>query len=142
LVNIAISLYSFTPNTKAESAKVNANFTALKNEVEDLRDEKTLKTVSDDNTITFDLDTSHFFTVTLGGNRALAVAHAKSNEAFVIRLVQDSSGNRTVTWWSGIRWPGGTAPTLTTTPNAVDAFGFICTGENSYDGYFLGFDLR
>jgi len=33
-------------------------------------------------------------------------------------IKQDATGSRTVTWWSGIRWPGGGGPpALTITPN-------------------------
>jgi hypothetical protein len=43
---------------------------------------------------------------------------------------QDGTGSREVAWWSGVRWPGGAAPTLTDTPTTGrDAF--VLT---SYDG--------
>lgn len=92
-------------------------------------------------TITFDLSASNLHTVTLGGNRTLALSNAAAGKVFIIRLVQDGTGSRTVTWFSTIKWPGGSAPTLTTTASAVDTFGFICTGTNTYDGYIIGQNL-
>jgi len=138
---MAISIYTFTPNTKIESAKVNTNFSNLKEAVEDLQSEKTLHTNSDSDTITFDLSVSHMHTVTLGGNRTLQVSNAETGKGFLARLVQDETGGRTVSWWSGIKWPGGSAPTLSTDANKIDSFSFICTATSQYDGYFLGFGL-
>lgn len=99
---------------------------------------------TDGATITFDLSDktkTNIRTVTLGGNRTLALSNVSTGQVFVIRLVQDATGSRTVTWWSTIKWPGATAPTLTTTANRTDVFGFICTGTNTYDGFYLGFNL-
>lgn len=96
---------------------------------------------SDGATITFDLSASNVHTVTLGGNRILALSNVSTGQAFIIRLVQDGTGSRTVTWFTTIKWPNATAPTLTTTASRVDTFGFICTGSNTYDGYVLGQNL-
>lgn len=40
---------------------------------------------------------------------------------YLIVLQQDATGGRTVTWPSNVRWRGGTAPTLTSVANGVDA---------------------
>ena len=97
-------------------------------------------TASDGATVTFDLKRSSFHMVTLGGNRTLAVEDAKVGQKFIIRLQQDGAGSRTVTWFNGIRWAGGgTAPTLTTTANQADSFGFIATsGTTDFDGFIIG----
>lgn len=101
-----------------------------------------IKTATDGATITFDLNASNTHTVTLGGNRTLAISGVDIGQKFVIRLKQDSSGSRTVTWFTNINWPGGLAPTLTTTANKTDVFGFICTsGTYYYDGYVIGYNL-
>lgn len=102
---------------------------------------QTLKADTDGSTITFDLDESNIHSVTLGGNRILALDNADAGQAFVIRLTQDGTGSRTVTWFSTIKWAGGSAPTLTTTAGATDVFGFICTSGGNYDGYIVGFNL-
>jgi hypothetical protein len=92
-------------------------------------------------TITFDLDAANTHTVTLGGNRILALSNANVGQHFIIRLVQDGTGSRTVTWFSTIKWPGGLVPTLTTTGGKTDVFGFICTAANTYDGFVIGYNL-
>lgn len=93
---------------------------------------------TDGATITFDMALSNQHKVTLGGNRILALSNVTTGQKFLIRLKQDGTGSRTVTWFSGISWEGGTTPTLTTTANKADWFGFICTGSNTYDGFILG----
>lgn len=96
---------------------------------------------TDGATVTFDLDTSNTHTVTLGGNRTLALSNADAGQKFIIRLVQDGIGSRTVTWFSTIKWPGGVTPTLTATGDKTDVFGFICTSAGNYDGFVLGYNL-
>ena len=84
---------------------------------------------SDGATITFDMNESNTHSVTLGGNRTLAFTNTADGQAFMIRLKQDGTGSRTVTWTPGgsatILWAGGVAPTLTTTAGKVDTFGFF-----------------
>lgn len=96
---------------------------------------------TDGATITFDLATSNLHTVTLGDNRTLALSNVSVGQCFIIRLVQDGTGSRTVTWFSTIKWAGGSAPTLTTTLNKTDVFGFLCTGSGTYDGFIVGQNL-
>lgn len=69
-------------------------------------------TVADGATITFDLSNRSSyrlkFKTTLGGNRTLALSNIL-NDTMLIRLIQDSTGSRTVTW------PGIKADTVTMT---------------------------
>ncbi len=50
-----------------------------------------------------------------------------------LRLIQDATGSRTVSFPSSVRWAGGTAPTLTTAANGIDIITFEWDGTN-YDG--------
>jgi len=95
----------------------------------------------DGSTITFDMLGSNTHTVTLGGNRTLAVSNVSTGQKFIIRLVQDGAGSKLAVFWSTIKWPGASAPTLTTTASRVDVFGFLCTGSNTYDGFIIGQNL-
>jgi len=93
-----------------------------------------LDTVADAATVTFDLSQPEkIYTVELGDNRTLAVSNTAVGDRFLIRLLQDDTGSRTVTWWSTITWPGGSAPTLTTTANKADWFEFVCTAADTYE---------
>lgn len=93
---------------------------------------------SDGTTITFDCSASNIHTVTLGGNRTLAVSNVTVGQAFVIRLTQDGVGSRTVTWFSGIAWDNAVVPTLTLTASKTDEFGFLCLSSGVYSGFFIG----
>jgi hypothetical protein len=89
-------------------------------------------------TITFDLATGNKQRTTLGDNRTLALSNVQDGHVFILRLLQDGTGSRTVTWWSTIKWADGSAPTLTTTADKADVFGFIQTGTDTYDGFVVG----
>ncbi len=102
---------------------------------------KTNTTVSDGATITFDLSLGNVFTTTMAGNRTLAISNATVDQVFILRLVQDATGTRVPTFFTTIKWPAGTAPTLTTTANKTDVFGFIVTGVGTYDGFIIGQNL-
>ena len=92
-------------------------------------------------TVTFDLNEANTHTVTLDGNRTLAISNETAGQKFIIKLAQDGTGSRTVSWFSTIKWAGGVVPTLTTTANKADVFGFICTGTDAYDGFVVGYNV-
>ena len=60
-----------------------------------------------------------------------------------LKIVQDASASGyTVTWPAAVDWPSGTAPTLTSTANAVDQFVFYThDGGTTYYGFIAGRDL-
>lgn len=104
----------------------------------DIANYNTLTTDVDGATVTFDLSASNKHQVTIAGNRTFALSNPSVGQAFMIKVIQDGTGSRTVTWFSGISWAGGTAPTLTTTASKGDSFGFLCTGSGTYDGFIIG----
>lgn len=89
---------------------------------------------ADGATVTFDLTSSNFHKVTLGGNRTLAFSNDQDGQTFKLLLTQDATGSRTVTWPAGIKWAGGSAPTLTTTANKGD----LVTIHRLASGSYLG----
>lgn len=44
-------------------------------------------------------------------------------------LIQDGTGNRTVTWPATVKWPSGTPPTLSTGAGAIDVCSFLWDGS-------------
>ena len=93
-------------------------------------------------TVTFDLDQATTHGVTLGGDRTLALSNVQIGDKFLVRLQQDGTGSRTVTWFDHISWAGGSAPTLTTTAHKADLFGFLTAsgtgGAYWFDGLVVG----
>jgi len=151
-----VTITSFTPSTTIKSSEVNTNFSNLATQggkehsaagkhgiIEPTATKQNLVTVADAATMTLDLDTGNMFvTAPLGGNRTLALSNVDVGQAFMVRLVQDGTGSRTITWFSTIKWSGGVAPTLSTTGSDVDLIGFICTGSGQYDGIVIDQELR
>ena len=88
-----------------------------------------------------DVTKGNIRTITLGGNRTIAFSNVTVGQAILIRPIQDGVGSRTVAWPAGIKWPSGSAPTLSTAVGAIDAFLIVCTAGGEYDGYFAGFGL-
>ena len=90
--------------------------------------------LTDAATIAVDASDGNYFTVTLGGNRTLAVpSNMTTGQMLSFRIAQDGTGSRTLAYASGYRFSGGTTPTLTTTASRVDVLTFL------YDGtYMLG----
>lgn len=88
--------------------------------------------------VTFDLNASKIHILTLQGNPTLYIKNVSIGQEFSIKLVQDSTGSRTVTWFSGIHWAGGSAPVLTVTASHWDTMSFMCTALNVYEGKVWG----
>ena len=67
----------------------------------------------------------------LGGNRTLANPTNVSNgKHYTLKLIQDGTGTRTLTWGANYRFPGAVVPTLTATRMLADIFTFL-GGEDS-----------
>jgi hypothetical protein len=96
-------------------------------------------TLTDAATIATDLSLGNQFQVTLGGNRTLgAPTNVVAGQSGVIRVVQDSTGSRTLAFNSVFKFPGGSAPTLTTTANAVDLLAYHCETTTRIAVRFIG----
>jgi hypothetical protein len=89
---------------------------------------------ADGSTVTFDLSATNTHTVTLGGNRTLALANMANGQVAHIELVQDGTGSRTVTWSNTIRWSAGAAPTLATVGGKADLITILKRGDGTYAG--------
>jgi hypothetical protein len=70
--------------------------------------------------------------LTLTGNCTFTFPTAIAGESFTLLLRQDGTGGRTVTWPSAVRWPGGTAPTITSTASQTDKYIFTSDGTRWY----------
>ena len=92
----------------------------------------TVTTLTDAATIAVDMSTSCNFTVTLGGNRTLGnPTGLVTGQTGSIFIVQSVSGSNTLAYSSNWDFAGGTAPTLTTTANAVDRLDYIVRSATS-----------
>ncbi len=90
-------------------------------------------------TATLNVSQSNIHSITMpAGNITIAISNETAGQCFLVEITQDGTGSRTVTWFTTIKWAGGSAPTLTTTASKRDTFGFRVTGEDTYDGFIVG----
>lgn len=75
----------------------------------------------------------------LTDNVTFTFTEPKGAANLVIKLVQDSTGSRIVTWPSDVNWPGGTAPTLSTAADSEDVISFYYDGAAFYGQSALAF---
>jgi len=92
-------------------------------------------------TTTVDWGAGNKATVTLTGNvGTMAFTNPAKASNLLLKIVQDATGSRLVTAWDAdIKWVGGTAPTLTTTANAIDVISFYWDGTNYFGVASLAF---
>ena len=80
---------------------------------------------------TISLADGSFQVLTLTGDATITMPTATAGRSFILLLKQDATGSRTVTW-STVKWPAGTAPTITATASKQDIFSFVADGTNWY----------
>jgi hypothetical protein len=68
----------------------------------------------------------------LTGNCTYTFPTVASGKSFTLLQFQDGTGSRTVTWPATVKWPSGTAPTLTSTASKMDKFVFTANGSYWY----------
>lgn len=68
--------------------------------------------------------------LTLTGNCAFTFPATTAGRSFILFLRQDATGSRTVTWPATVKWPAGTAPTITATASRTDIYAFTADGTN------------
>jgi hypothetical protein len=97
-------------------------------------------TLTDAATIAWDTSTGQVATFTfVSSNRTMGAPTNLVNGGFYALAVIQNAGSNTLTWNAVFKWPGGTAPTLSTGASAKDYFTFRSDGTNLYQqGSSLG----
>ena len=87
--------------------------------------------------ISWNANTAQVAYLSLAHNATIATAtNHKAGGVYIMRVTQASSP-KTLAWSTGYKWPGNTAPTMTSTGSAVDIFTFTSDGTYMY-GSFSG----
>jgi len=85
-----------------------------------------INALTDGANIAVDFDAGQNFAVTLAGNRTLDnPTNVDAGQVGSIFIVQDGTGSRTLSYGTSWEFPAGTAPTLSTSINAVDRLDYI-----------------
>ena len=88
-------------------------------------------------TVSWNANTAQVATLALGHNATVANAtNHQSGGVYIMRVTQNTSP-KTLAWSTGYKWPGNTAPVMTSTGGAVDIFTFVSDGTYMY-GSFSG----
>jgi hypothetical protein len=95
-------------------------------------------TLTDAATVNWNINNGTVATLTLGGNRTMAAPTNLSVRTFILKVIQDGTGSRTITWNSVFKWASGVAPVLSTAAGATDIISFFCDGTNLYGSYIRG----
>ncbi len=88
------------------------------------------------------VNSGNYFTKTISGATTFTVsgvAAAGTSSSFILDLT--NGGSATITWWSGVKWAGGTAPTLTASGRDVLGF-FTHDAGATWTGLVLGKDVK
>ena len=80
--------------------------------------------------ITVDLVNGTVQNLTLTGTATITMPAAVLGKSFLMYL-RTGAGSYSVTW-STVKWPGGTAPTITSTASRLDIYSFFSDGTNWY----------
>ncbi len=80
---------------------------------------------------TLSLTNGSIQTVTLTGNCTFTMPTAVAGKSFILIIKQDGTGGRTAVF-TGAKWVGGAAPTITTTAAATDIVTFFTDGTLWY----------
>lgn len=100
---------------------------------------RTLASASGSVTVDLADGTSHALTLTGNVTLTLAGALGGADCSVTLRLTQDGTGSRTVTWPSSVKWAGGTPPTLSTAAGARDVVTLTTiNGGTTWDAFLAG----
>jgi hypothetical protein len=81
----------------------------------------------------------HFVTGHASGTAiTFTVTGVTNSQPFIVSILQGAVVSTIAAWFSGIKWAGGSAPTLTATTGKTDSFGFMRVGTDSYLGFIVG----
>lgn len=89
--------------------------------------------LTDAATIAWNLETAQVAAVTLSANRALgAPTNMKSGGTYILFVIQDATGTRTLSYDAAYKFPGGNDPVLSTVANSIDIITFVSDGTSMY----------
>lgn len=80
--------------------------------------------------LTLDLANGTIQVLTLTGNATITMPTATAGKSFLVQL-KTGAGSFTCSF-NAVKWPGGTAPTVTSTASRMDIFSFFADGTNWY----------
>ena len=93
------------------------------------------QTLVDAATITWDGANGQIATVTLAGNRTLANITNPRIGTYILHVIQDGVGGRTLSFQRNYRFTANVTPTLTSAAGSRDIFTFVSDGTRMYGAF-------
>ena len=122
--DVTISTGSATVGTRVAVVNTAQEYTAAHN--------FNATTLTSGDSIAWDLSSNQVTRLVLSTNGTMADATNKVDGSTYILLVTQGTGSNTLAWNATYKWPGGTAPTLTTGSAKSDIFTFISNGTSLF----------
>lgn len=89
-----------------------------------------------------DLSAGNFFTKTISGATTFTVSNVPATGTAITFILElTNGGSDTITWFSGVTWVAGTAPTLTASGRDVLAF-YTFDNGSTWNGFVVGLDVK
>jgi hypothetical protein len=95
-------------------------------------------TVTSSNTLALTSGTVQTVTLTASTACTFTMPTATAGKSFILIVTQASGGSGTAVFTS-VKWPAGTAPTITATASAVDILTFVANGTSWFGTYAQAF---
>ena len=91
-----------------------------------------VQALTDATTIAWNISLGNIGTVTLAASRTIGLPTNLNPGSSLLRITQDGTGSRLLTWNAIFKWSGGGAPVLSTAAGAIDVISFVYDGTNIY----------
>lgn len=99
-----------------------------------------IQTLTDAATISWNLARGPIAAITLGGNRTLGQpTNIKDGAVYILFVIQDGTGGRTLAFHADYLFPGGVDPTVSTAIGAIDVLTFVGRSSKLLGVASLGF---
>lgn len=88
--------------------------------------------------ITVNWNQGEFQKVTMTGDATFTLSNPVAGKRYQLRLIEDATGHRSPTWPAAIKWPAGSAPTLSAATK-IDVITLFYDGTNYYGSSSLNY---
>lgn len=133
--SLTVSSNVSVSNNMTVGGSITASSVTVSGNTKSVSYQETKATLSGNN---IDLSTGNYFTKTITATTNFTVSNVAPSgtvSSFILDIT--NGGSQTVNWWTGLQWPNGTTPTLTTSGRDVLGF-FTHNGGSTWSGFVLG----
>ena len=131
----SITIANSTASVVYNSNGISSNSTVFTGTVSTAQANVLSQTLTDGTAISWDTSQGQIAFVTIAGNRNFNNPTNLKMGTYILHVVQDGTGSRTLNWGTAFKWTAGVAPVLSTGAGKRDIFTFMSDGTNLYGSY-------